>query len=455
MERAVAHDEVGVFLAEAVSRGLGFGVEQGAEAHLGQHDEVGQRLRQAVVHALLIWREDGSGVGLLVAGFPCSLFASCCGEECGEHEQGNGYVQGGLHVFLFLRGRAVTSSVVFDSPPSRRVGSWRLRREERPSEFSARVVTRVESTAQGPKSKIDWLNATFDAPPLSVGEVLDYLCRFLSVKVDATRDGGLFGFTERYRIRGWLDDGARVEIGAIAKGGEQQRGRWMVQLTGKGCGLVADWPGLQGFLSGLGALISRVDLAVDFLQGEYSVDDAMELYSGGAFTSRGRNPDLDIQGAWDETGVKGRTVYIGKLKNGKTLCVYEKGRQLKDYESDWTRYEVRLGNRDRVIPLDVLTNPDKYFTGAYPALAGMLSAAAEEVPTVRSEVKTSLANLTYHLERCYGKAIHQVLSTTGVSAAELVEEVRVVGIPRRVDPAGGGAGVDWADLTALKRRMEA
>lgn len=350
-----------------------------------------------------------------------------------------------------------------DSPPSAGAvvrSDWRLRRSVPAQPASARAVTRVESSCPTTDparqtAKIDWLNATFDAPAMSVPGLMAFVDGLMDASLSARLDGGLFGFTERHRLTALLADGARVEVGAIALGGETQKGRWLLQLNGRGCGLINDWPSLQQLLEDLGADISRVDLAVDFLKGEHTVDDALDLYHEGAFISRGRNPDLDTQGAWHAEGKKGRTVYIGKLKNGKTLCVYEKGKQLKDLESEWTRYEVRLGNRDRVIPLDVLTNPDRYFVGAYPALAHMLEAAAEEIPTIREETKTSLAHLTYHLERCYGKTIHQVLAVTGATAAELIEEVRVIGIPKRVDPAGGSSGVGWADLQAQKSRMRA
>jgi len=283
----------------------------------------------------------------------------------------------------------VVSSVGTDSPPSSGgVSDWRLRP-------AGGCVTRVESIspsrgAQRKAATIDWLNATFDAPAFSsVPDLMAQVGRLMARPISAYLDGGLFGFEERYRLESRLDDGAKVEVGAIALGGASQRGRWLLQLTGKGCGLVKDWSGIQKLLHTLEATITRVDLAVDFLDGEYSVDDAMTLYHDGAFISRGRNPDLDIQGAWHEGGSKGRTLYVGKLKNGKTLCVYEKGRQLNMKDSNWTRYEVRLGNRDRVIPLDVLTNPDKFFVGAYPALSGMLESAAEEIPTLREEVKGS------------------------------------------------------------------
>jgi len=315
----------------------------------------------------------------------------------------------------------------------------------------------VESSSTTPRTspaaKIDWLNATFDHPAMTVHGLVQFVSALMVGMVTTKEDGGLFGFAERHRMTAHLPDGSRVEIGSIALGGESQKGRWLLQLNGKGCGLINDWASLQELLQGLDATLSRVDLAVDFLEGQYTVDDAVTLYDQGAFINRGRNPQLDIQGAWHETGTKGRTMYVGKLKNGKTLCVYEKGRQLNMPDSDWTRFEVRLGNRDRVIPLDVLTNPDKYFVGAYPALAHMLEAAAEEIPTLHEETKGTLAHGLYHAARCFGKYLHQAQEVAGASALDLVESVTVIGMPKRLDPAGGRAGLQWPELQAQIHRM--
>ncbi|MCS4508781.1 replication initiation factor domain-containing protein [Xylophilus ampelinus] len=298
------------------------------------------------------------------------------------------------------------------------------------------------------------MNATFDHPAMTLNGLISFLGGLMVGMVTTKLDGGLFGFTERHKMTAHMPDGSRVEIGSIALGGDSQKGRWLLQLNGKGCGLINDWPSLQELLQGLDATLSRVDLAVDFLDGEYTVDDAMSLWQEGAFINRGRNPELDAQGAWHEGGTKGRTMYVGKLKNGKTLCVYEKGRQQNMPDSDWTRFEVRLGNRDRVIPLHVLTNPDSLFVGAYPALAHMLEAAAEEIPTLREEAKGTLAHGLYHAGRCFGKYLHQAQEVSGVNAVDLIEAVRIVGLPRKLDPAGGTAGLQWPELQAQIHRLK-
>ncbi|MBF4296449.1 replication protein, partial [Vibrio anguillarum] len=70
---------------------------------------------------------------------------------------------------------------------------------------------------------------------------------------------------------------------------------------------------------------------------------------------------------------KGRTLYVGQRQNGKLFRGYEKGKQMKSIEyPDWVRLEVQIGNKSRVIPLDILIDSDAYFTGAYPALVSVL-----------------------------------------------------------------------------------
>ena len=328
--------------------------------------------------------------------------------------------------------------------------------DARPARPAPRAVTRGESPqppVEAPKAKVDWLNATFDAPPMSIEGLIGFLgCCFGGRPTMAKLDGGLFGFAERYKVSVYLA-GVMVEVGAICKGGEAQRGRWMLQLTGKGCGIVSDWGSLQELLEGFNAKITRVDLAVDFLDGEHTVDEAVDLVEAGDFTSNGRRPSTSVAGDWLDQ-VHGRTLYVGKAANGKMLRVYEKGKQLGDLGSNWVRFEVQLGNRDRTIPLHVLTRPDGLFTGAYPALEALLEAAAEKIPTTQTETLTNLGHLLYHLKRCYGKAMHQASTAAGASNTDLVEAMTVIGMPRRLKPSGVVAGVEWSDVQAQIRSYQ-
>ena len=316
--------------------------------------------------------------------------------------------------------------------------------------MAPRPVTRGESTTQQ-VAKIDWMNCTFPEPSLSVEGFVALLSRMMGRPISGISDRGMLGFDSSIKL--FAAHGSLTSpIGCIAFGGDSQRGRWLLQLTGTGCQFVRDWEGLRDLLEGLDAKLTRVDLAVDFLNGEHTVDEAVTLYQSGGFQLGGRSPSSRLDGDW-LGGQEGRTLYVGKAKNGKMLRVYEKGRQLGDPDSDWTRFEVQLGNRDRVIPFDVLTNRDAFFAGCYPALASFVQEAAESIPTLFKGGETTIAHLLHHLKRCYGKVFGMLLETTEATNAELIEEVRIVGLPRRVPLSSLAAGVTWADVQAQHKRV--
>lgn len=336
-------------------------------------------------------------------------------------------------------------------------GRGQARRDDRASgrrgaaDPSPRSVTRGESpSAQA--AKVDWLNATFPAPSMSQAVFIGLLCRMLGRPVFGVEGRGLFGFQNSLTLYA-KHGSSSSSIGAVAWGGEAQRGRWLFQLTGVGCQLVRDWEGLQELLESLGAKLTRVDLAVDFLEGQNTVDDALDLYEAGGFQLGGRPPSTRIDGDW-LGGQQGRTLYVGSAKNGKMLRVYEKGKQLGDPTSTWTRFEVQLGNRDRVIPFDVLTRRDAFFSGCYPALAELLEQAELElIPTLQKGGEVTLSHLLSHLRRCYGKVLDTCLGT-GATNADLIEEVRVIGLPRRVSLSSVAAGVNWSDVTDQLRKRK-
>jgi phage replication initiation protein len=243
-------------------------------------------------------------------------------------------------------------------------------------------------------------------------------------------------------------------MGFLAFGGESQAGRWLLSLTGKGCAFVTRWDEVADLLEGLGAKITRLDLAVDFLEGEHTVDEAVAWHEAGGFAFNGRMaPKSHVAGDWIDRR-DGRTFYVGKAQNGKMLRVYEKGRQLGDPESPWVRFEVQLGNRDREIPLRALVDRDAFFAGAYPALGQLVERAAEYITTSRAKGQTTLAHLVHHLRRSYGKLVDVLSRHVDTSSTDLVDEVRVIGLPRRLDFTSAVAGVEWAGVVATLERIK-
>ncbi|MBF4448181.1 replication protein, partial [Vibrio anguillarum] len=105
---------------------------------------------------------------------------------------------------------------------------------------------------------------------------------------------------------------------------------------------------------------------------------------------------------------KGRTLYVGQRQNGKLFRGYEKGKQMKSIEyPDWVRLEVQIGNKSRVIPLDILIDSDAYFTGAYPALASVLeNVEPKRIPIARVIANAQLHRYTEVAKKQYGKFIN-------------------------------------------------
>jgi len=315
---------------------------------------------------------------------------------------------------------------------------------------SPRAVTRGEENTDCHLVSVDWLNATFPAPDVAPGEFVALLGRMLGRPVSAVEGGGFLGFARSLKL--YAHHGADMSaLGFLAYGGASQAGRWLLSLTGTGCSFVRDWQGVADLLSDLEAKITRLDLACDFLEGEHSVDEAVSWYEFGGFdTCKSLRPSSRIDGDW-LGGQGGRTLYVGKAQNGKMLRVYEKGRQLGDPASEWVRFEVQLGSRDRVIPYEALTEREAFFAGCYPALEEMVSEAAQRIETSREKGSTTLAHLWKHAKRSYGKFFDALARYTGATNTDLIEEVRIVGLPRRVDHSSAVAGVVWADVLARSK----
>lgn len=316
---------------------------------------------------------------------------------------------------------------------------------------SPRPVTRGESP-QKQQARVDWLNVTFSPDGLTQDEVIFQLSEIMRRPVSGLDEGkGIRGYQSSITLFAHVGS-RKQQIGFLGYGGEAQRGTWMLSISGGGCSLINRWRAMRRWLERIKGKITRLDLCLDFVHGEYTVDDAVSFYKSGRFTSSGRPPATSQAGDW--LNGKERTLYIGKAKNGKVLRVYEKGQQLGNADSAWTRYEVQFGSRDRVIPLEALTERDKYFAGAYPVLADLLDneCGAEKILTTRTEGEVTLSHLLTHLRRTYGKAIDAMSATEGFEIASLVEEVRVIGVPRRVNISALASGPNWSGVCDLSKQ---
>lgn len=298
--------------------------------------------------------------------------------------------------------------------------------------------------ARGP-AIVDWCTATWEFNPDDFPAFLRALSWATGYQLQAVEPRALKGFRDGYVIHAWVQSEREfVPLAVMCWGGESQRGRAMLDISGRSCGMV-DWPAMRDLLESLPASrLTRVDVAVDLHEGDYTVDDAVGWVGEGLFNVGGRNPSTRIDGDWlpvmdGGKSREGRTLYVGKARNGKGLRVYEKGRQLGDEASEWNRFEVQFGNRDRVLPFDILTDPSRFFVGAYPALERVLAAAGERIDTISNTAVITIGRILTWAKASAGKWLH-ILSSE-VDPAELVEAIRVVAVPRRIQSSAVAQGL--------------
>jgi len=226
---------------------------------------------------------------------------------------------------------------------------------------------------------------------------------------------------------------ASVDLGGyglVAYGGEAQRGTVLVSINGEGCRRIADFRRVREWAESLGARITRLDIAADDYESE-SVDipRAIQAWRDGHFTNGGRPPKarwIDDFGSGD-----GCSLYVGSRQGGKLCRVYEKGKQLGDAASKWTRAEVELHAKDRVIPWDAVTDPVRFLAGSFPYF-GFMSLVAERIRTIKRATEISVEAVACWVKLAAGKSINVLLDHFDGDYAGLVIAVRRDGIPRRL-----------------------
>lgn len=316
---------------------------------------------------------------------------------------------------------------------------------------SPRTVIRGESVRSQRLAIIDWLRFTF-LPAGTVTAAMDHLKQYFKLWFPlpvnlVPSDKGLFGYKSSYDMMVWMD-GEFIRVGMVAMGGTSTGNTMMVDLSGKGCSLVSDWQAVHATLQDLDARVTRVDTALDLLEG-FTLEQFDDLYRAGEFNCGGRIPTRRYfeGGHSGDLHALGRTLYLGKKANGKELCIYEKGKQLGDPTSEWLRIEIRFGNKDRVIPHDVVTNPTTYFAGAFIALEDLVESIKTKIKTDQRDVAVEeraivLKRLTHYLVAAYGKTIYQLAQELGMDYKALYDLLHVPGVPHRLEKSVVADGVN-------------
>ena len=221
----------------------------------------------------------------------------------------------------------------------------------------------------------------------------------------------------------------------------------MVSFSGVGCAAL-DFQALHDVISHVpGVRITRVDLALDDYDGEHiTYQGAIAGAEAGEFhPQRGRAPSWmkiesgefvitelakGIAKRFGMVPTKGCSFYVGSRINGKCARVYEKGKQMQSAEyPNWVRAEGELHNKDRVIPLDVLVNPDPYFAGMYPQFDKWLAAIQEaeikpvRLTTFKNKFKTSRDNAVFNMSRMAGRLVNWLANIEGLSPEKIVNQL--------------------------------
>lgn len=134
---------------------------------------------------------------------------------------------------------------------------------------------------------------------------------------------------------------------------------------------------LARIIDELDGKITRADLALDFFDGlSGGIERVLEEWKAGLCDNYGHRPVMrDINWA------KGcsRSLYLGSKECGKETNIYEKGDQLfgEKVGSKWLRFELRYGNKFRVLDTDLLRRPADFFAGASDWHAAILREAGD------------------------------------------------------------------------------
>lgn len=312
----------------------------------------------------------------------------------------------------------------------------------RPSGRSPRPVIRGESAKRKAGAIVDWLRFTF-LPDGSIGDALEQLRRYFHLwfSIPVTMKPsvrGFRGYEFSHDLMAFVN-GEPIRLGIVACGGESVGGTMLVDLSGQGCVVVQDWTAVYATMQDLDARITRCDLAMDFCQGEVSIDQVEQMYFAGEFNAGGRIPKYRRveSGVANAQASGGRTFEIGRRVNGKMLRAYEKGRQLGKQDSEWVRIEIEFGNKDRVIPHEIVTRRDHYFAGAYKALEAFMAADPQRVPTDQHEALENQDAIVRerklaHMKQQFGPTVDYELRTNNEDFAALVVAIRRQGVPAQL-----------------------
>lgn len=273
------------------------------------------------------------------------------------------------------------------------------------------------------KTTVDWLRYRVQSDPREVLQAMKPMFGMGRTVLDTLSlvplDRSILGFKQGSAI--CMGD---MQVGRMDYGGESQKGWVRVDLTGKGCEWVRDWPAAQEVEALPSAQIRRLDIALTTWEGQITHEQVVQAHASGRFVVR-RPPVLQQITSSDIRA--GRTCNIGKReKSDKFMRCYEKGfemvSKMKRLPGDCThidgfrvediyRCEVELKAVTTNIPWEVIERRDQYFAGAYPFCADVLPGVEADILQRRPE-REPQTDLAVALENCriqFGPTLYTAL----------------------------------------------
>lgn len=196
---------------------------------------------------------------------------------------------------------------------------------------------------------------------------------------------------------------------------------FQLELTGAGCRYVN--VSQRGFLPVYALLvhfkgkITEVDIAVDDYTGKFNLRYFQKTFSAGDYNPRrGSQPIRNPRGKYQGTE------YLGNSGSHKSMCIYEKWRELGLPKSHalhkmWTRHELTLRRKNsHVIKFDVLTHPDCYFVGAYKKIHSRIIENVEPRNVIREksvELTNEFSKSVAYCKYSYGRVINKMAKLVG------------------------------------------
>ena len=229
--------------------------------------------------------------------------------------------------------------------------------------------------------------------------------------------------------------------------------RVILELTGLACDYIYksrnDYRWLSSMSSQPNITISRCDIAFDDISGYSSITKLDKAYSRGRFNPfSGKRPEKTNVGDTQ----KGRTRYIGGKTAYKSLCAYEKGKQLKRNElQDWIRFEVRFRSNTRdTIPASIIADREAFFINAFPRFFTRLCGSADSISIVERRAIEYQSSLKRKLEtgRHFSGRLVNVLRHQ-LSDQEVVEQLIRPGVPKGLLLPGFVSDQDLSDTNDL------